>query len=209
MAIDVTLNSRNGVTLATSGKYCPDNISVSLPDTDKVKLIPENIKEGVSILGVEGSLTSEKLLVDCLIPVHCTKIAVGSLRGTATGDILFTLKDGYKWAPGANNNYSIALFRRTDSTASFQNLYQFYVGQDSAEGKTVGRGDRVYTDSPKGSSYTDQQVCARMYNNAAGHTFDFQIFLCDKSEHIANPSAQPEIINISDICDISGAELTA
>jgi hypothetical protein len=209
MAINVTMNSKNGVTLATNGEYCPDNIFVSIPEAEKANLIPENIKDGVSILGVEGSLTSKNPLADCLIPAHCTKIAVGSLRGTAVGDILFTLKDGYKWTPGANNNYSIALFKRTDSSTSFQNLYQIYIGQDSAEGKTVGRGDRVYTDSPRGSSYTDQQVCARLYNNTAGHAFDFQIFLCDKAQYTANPSAQPEIINISDICDISGAELTA
>lgn len=55
MAIDVTMTKKDGVTLATSGKYCEDNIKVSLSDTDSANLVASNIKDGVGILGVKGT----------------------------------------------------------------------------------------------------------------------------------------------------------
>ena len=52
--IDVELTNKSGITLATNGKYCADNITVTPRDADNI--IPENIKKDVEILGVTGSL---------------------------------------------------------------------------------------------------------------------------------------------------------
>lgn len=47
------IKNKNGVTLQTKGKYCRENVVVSLEDYDKI--IPENIAKDVTILGVTGA----------------------------------------------------------------------------------------------------------------------------------------------------------
>ena len=56
-AIHITVRYVNGVLLATADKYCDKNIQVHLDYVSLVNLIPGNIRAGVTILGVTGSLT--------------------------------------------------------------------------------------------------------------------------------------------------------
>lgn len=53
--IEVLMNGTN-VTLATAGRYCADNVNVSLSGAENVKA--DNIKKGVVIAGVTGTLES-------------------------------------------------------------------------------------------------------------------------------------------------------
>ena len=53
--IDVEVSSKNGLVLNTAGKYCPDNINITIKDSQDIR--PENISKGTTILGVEGQLT--------------------------------------------------------------------------------------------------------------------------------------------------------
>lgn len=53
--IDVEVSSKNGLVLDTAGKYCPDNVNITIKDSQDIR--PENISKGTTILGVEGQLT--------------------------------------------------------------------------------------------------------------------------------------------------------
>lgn len=53
--IDVEVSSKNGLVLNTAGKYCPDNVNITIKDSQDIR--PENISKGTTILGVEGQLT--------------------------------------------------------------------------------------------------------------------------------------------------------
>lgn len=53
--IKVEMNSANGVTLATEGKYCQSNVEVAPDSVSKANLVAENIKSGKTILGVTGT----------------------------------------------------------------------------------------------------------------------------------------------------------
>lgn len=55
-AIHITVRYVNGVLLATANKYCDKNIQIHLDYVTKVNLIPGNIRSGVTILGVTGTL---------------------------------------------------------------------------------------------------------------------------------------------------------
>lgn len=86
---DVKITSKNGAVLKTAGKYCQDDIDISLKDADK--LIPENIKEGVSILGVTGTLMDDlyvqyfnHTLTTGMIPEGSTKIPDYAFYGQGT-----------------------------------------------------------------------------------------------------------------------------
>lgn len=77
--IDVEVSSKNGLVLNTAGKYCPDNINITIKDSQDIR--PENISKGTTILGVEGQLTDsmyEQLLNRsisvALIPQNVTTI---------------------------------------------------------------------------------------------------------------------------------------
>ena len=48
--------NKNGITLKTANTYVNEDINIRLPDKDNLKLIPENIRQGVNILGVEGTV---------------------------------------------------------------------------------------------------------------------------------------------------------
>ena len=54
--VDLSLSDVHGITLATSGKYCCDNIKITPDNSENIKA--ENIKKGVSILGIIGTLES-------------------------------------------------------------------------------------------------------------------------------------------------------
>ena len=48
--------NKNGITLKTANTYVNDDINIRLLEEDDTKLIPENIRQGVNILGVEGTV---------------------------------------------------------------------------------------------------------------------------------------------------------
>lgn len=52
--IQVNMETKDGVILNTNGKYCEDYIQVTPINADAISA--QNIKEGVTILGVEGAL---------------------------------------------------------------------------------------------------------------------------------------------------------
>lgn len=54
--INVEMTNKSGVTLATNGKYCADNIKVTPQNADNI--VPENIKKDVEILGITGNAES-------------------------------------------------------------------------------------------------------------------------------------------------------
>ena len=49
------ITNTNGIKLKTSNKYIDDDINVSV---DSTNLVSENIKEGIKILGVTGTMQS-------------------------------------------------------------------------------------------------------------------------------------------------------
>lgn len=83
--IDVEVSSKNGLVLDTAGKYCPDNVNITIKDSQDIR--PENISKGTTILGVEGQLTDsmyEQLLNRSIsvapIPDTVTIIYSGQFR---------------------------------------------------------------------------------------------------------------------------------
>ena len=53
--MEFKIKDKNGIKLHTAKTYCKKDISVGIDDTEKSKIIPENIAEGQSILGVVGT----------------------------------------------------------------------------------------------------------------------------------------------------------
>ena len=47
--------NKNGITLKTANTYVNDDINIRLPEEDDAKLIPENIRQGINILGITGT----------------------------------------------------------------------------------------------------------------------------------------------------------
>lgn len=69
------LKNKNNITLHTKNKRCREDISIGIDEIEREKIIPENIAEGQSILGVtgtfrggidtsEGTITADKVLKD-------------------------------------------------------------------------------------------------------------------------------------------------
>lgn len=52
----VNMTTTNGVVLKTKNKICKEDITVGLGDKDVSAIIPSNIKQGVEILGVTGTM---------------------------------------------------------------------------------------------------------------------------------------------------------
>lgn len=72
--IDLSLSDVHGITLATSGKYCCDNIKITPDNSENIKA--ENIKKGVSILGIIGTLESGSSFEvnETVIASQCTNL---------------------------------------------------------------------------------------------------------------------------------------
>lgn len=51
----INLVDKNGVTLKTAGTYVEEDLEVGLSESDKSSLVAENVAEGITILGVEGT----------------------------------------------------------------------------------------------------------------------------------------------------------
>ena len=77
--IKVNMETKDGVILNTNGKYCEDYIQITPINADSIT--SQNIKEGVTILGVEGTLNSSNIdqlitreITTFNIPNNTTKI---------------------------------------------------------------------------------------------------------------------------------------
>lgn len=63
--ININMETKDGVILNTNGKYCEDYIQVTPTNADTITA--QNIKEGVTILGVEGTLAEDNTSFNELI----------------------------------------------------------------------------------------------------------------------------------------------
>ena len=70
--IKVNMETKDGVILNTNGKYCEDYIQITPTNADAISA--QNIKEGVTILGVEGAL--EPSNIDQLISGEITTLNI-------------------------------------------------------------------------------------------------------------------------------------
>ena len=70
--IKVNMETKDGVILNTNGKYCEDYIQITPTNADAISA--QNIKEGVTILGVEGAL--EPSNIDQLISGKITTLNI-------------------------------------------------------------------------------------------------------------------------------------
>lgn len=54
----INMTTTNGVILKTKNKICKEDIIVGLSDKEKAFMIPSNIRKGVTLLGVVGTMES-------------------------------------------------------------------------------------------------------------------------------------------------------
>ena len=101
--------NKNGITLKTANTYVNEDINIRLPDKDNLKLIPENIRQGVNILGVEGTV---------IVPEGTYSItANGSydIANYATANVNVPIPEGYIIPEGqlditANGIYNVTQY---------------------------------------------------------------------------------------------------
>lgn len=81
--------NKNGITLKTANTYVNDDINIRLPKEDDLKLIPENIRQGVNILGVEGTV---------IVPEGTYSITANgsyNIANYATANVNVPIPEGY------------------------------------------------------------------------------------------------------------------
>ena len=54
----INMTNKNGVILKTKNKICKEDITVGLSDKEIAFIVPSNIKKGITILGVSGTMES-------------------------------------------------------------------------------------------------------------------------------------------------------
>ena len=104
--------NKNGITLKTANTYVNEDINIRLPEKDNLKLIPENIRQGVNILGVEGTV---------IVPEGTYSItANGSydIANYATANVNVPIPEGYIIPEGqlditANGTYDVTQYAST------------------------------------------------------------------------------------------------
>lgn len=120
--------NKNGITLKTANTYVNEDINVRLPEKDNLKLIPENIRQGVNILGVEGTV---------IVPEGTYSItANGSYNITnyATANVNVPIPEGYIVPEGnysiiANGDYNIAQYSTVNVNVPIPEGYIIPEGQ--------------------------------------------------------------------------------
>lgn len=81
--------NKNGITLKTANTYVNDDINIRLLKEDDSKLIPENIRQGVNILGVEGTV---------IVPEGTYNITANgsyNIANYATANVNVPIPEGY------------------------------------------------------------------------------------------------------------------
>ena len=120
--------NKNGITLKTANTYVNEDINIRLPDKDNLKLIPENIRQGVNILGVEGTV---------IVPEGTYSItANGSydIANYATANVNVPIPEGYIVPEGnysiiANGDYNIAQYNTVNVNVPIPEGYIIPEGQ--------------------------------------------------------------------------------
>ena len=88
--MNIKILNKQGATLLTAGKYCAEDIAVTI---DAKNLIAENIKNGVEILGVTGSYEGESSGEQNIVKIHFdTRKTASSFFSGYTGTNLNGLK---------------------------------------------------------------------------------------------------------------------
>lgn len=186
MAIKIETEN-NSVTLATSGKYCEDNIEVNFT-------------------GSNGGG------IDMPLPEHCVYIARGTLRKTSGENAIVSMKNADDWSVGGNDAYALTVFTKNTSTShSISNGYQLSIAQNVAVGTEEGRSARNYTTYTAGSAWkretADDRKIAELTGNA-NYIFGCIVFYCNKTMFDANSSAYPQTVNLGDLVTITNAEIS-
>lgn len=86
--IKVNMETKDGVILNTNGKYCEDYVQITPTNVDAISA--QNIKEGVTILGIEGTL--EPSNIDQLISGEMTTLNIPN-RPTKIREYAFYMYD--------------------------------------------------------------------------------------------------------------------
>ncbi len=186
MAIKIETEN-NSVTLATSGKYCEDNIEVNFT-------------------GSSGGG------IDMPLPEHCIYIARGTLTKTSGDNAVVSIKDLNNWSDGGNNAYALTVFtKNTPTSHSITNAYQLGFSQNVATGQVMGRSIRNVSTAMSGSSWnrsanSDTKIAE--LNGNANYIFGCIVFYCNKTMFDANPSAYPQTVNLGDLVTITNAEIS-
>lgn len=128
------LNTNNLlIKLATEGTLCLSNIEVQLSDEIKSVLIPENIKEGVTILGVTGTcLPTNNFILTFVYPLSgiTETLDVSDYQGNwvyYSPNVLYHNGGGLEWS--YNGDYScLGLYWDQEYTQELGSGYDaFYV----------------------------------------------------------------------------------
>lgn len=146
--IDVEMTNKSGVTLATNGKYCADNIKVTPQNANNI--IPENIKKDVEILGVTGNAESSDNAVVNFIAGEFTEYTTPNIplviRQTAFGYMLNLKKlilSNVKKCKGQVFNISWA------GANPIEELYILSADTTSGEPHTISGNARTFAECPK------------------------------------------------------------
>lgn len=112
---------KEGIKLNTANRYVDADIHVGLSETDKNSLIPENIKEGVEILGITGTMqngggsSTENTLKKLLDTTQSATYLFARYQGTNIDGLL-----EYNYTSNVTNMYS--MFNYCNYLTSIPNL---------------------------------------------------------------------------------------
>ena len=98
--------NKNGIKLKTANTYVNEDINIRLLEADNSKLIPENIKQGINILGVEGTV------IEGIVPAGTYSITEScsyDITNYATANVKVPVPEG-TYSITANGTYDITQY---------------------------------------------------------------------------------------------------